>query len=54
MGAAGEQIGGGGIGNLVAPLLQQRHIPGQCGRVAGHIHDPPGSEAGEGLDGVGI
>ena len=24
---------------LVAPLLQQLHIPPQCGRVAGYIHD---------------
>ena len=54
MGAPGEQVGGGGIGYLVAPLLQQRHIPCQGGRVAGYIHNPPGGEAGQRFNGVGI
>ena len=54
MGAPGEEIRGGGVKDGIAPRFQQRHIPGQGGRVAGYIHDPPGGEAGECLDGIGI
>ena len=53
MGASWEQIGGRGVQQAVAPLFQQRHIPGQGGRVAGHIDDSPGSEPVQCLDGFG-
>ena len=38
----------------VATLLQQRHIPGEGGRVAGNIHDPTGREPGQSFDGIGV
>ena len=54
MGAAGEQVGSHGIFQGVAPLLQQRHIPGQRGGVAGNIHDAPGRKTAQGFNGIGI
>ena len=54
MGASGEQIGGGGGLEGVAPFLQQCHVPGKGRRVAGDIDNPPGSHPGQSLDGVGV
>ena len=54
MGAAGEEVGGSGGLEGVALFFQQCHIPGQCRRVAGYIHDPPGGEAVQRFDGIGI
>ena len=54
MGAAGEKVGGLGALEGIASLGQQRHIPGQGGRVAGHIHDSPGGKPNQRLDGIGI
>ena len=54
MAAPGEEVCGYGVFHGVAPFLQQSHIPGQGGRVAGYIHDPPGSEPVQSFDGVGV
>ena len=54
MGAAGEEVGGHGVLQPIATLLQQRHIPGQGGRVAGDVDDSSGCHFGQGFDGVGV
>ena len=54
MGAPGEQIRSHGIFHPIAPLLQQRHIPAQGGRVTGDVDDAPGCHPVEGFDGIGI
>ena len=54
MSASGEQIRCHGIFHPIAPLLQQRHIPAQGGRVTGDVDDAPGCHPVEGFDGIGI
>ena len=54
MGAPGEQVERLRVLELKALFLQQGHIPGQGGRVAGDVDQPSGGEAGDGFDGIGV
>ena len=54
MGAAGEEVKGLRLLQMVAVGLEQRHIPGKRSGVAGDIDQRAGGKAGDGLDGVGI
>lgn len=53
MGAAGEEVGGLGGLEGKALFFQQRHVPGQGGRVTGDIYKTPGAHPGNRLDSVG-
>ena len=54
MGASWEQICRLGGFQGEAPLLQQGHVPGQCGGVTGDVDQAFGGHAGDGFNGVGI
>ena len=50
---SGEEVGGFGLFQAVAPLGQEFHIPGQGGGVAGDINQPLGIHLDDGLDDLG-
>ena len=47
----GEEVSRLGLLQVVAPLVQELHIPGQGGRVAGNIDDAVGCHVTQGFDG---
>ena len=54
MAAPGEQVCCRDLFYPEAPLLQQRHIPGQGGGIAGDIDQALGRHPGDGFDGVAV